>query len=114
MTLPYNVTNVLRGTVEDWTEDAVALLVDETTFTHAMYVLPKSVNFSGAAAYAYVGGSRSVYWESYASYLLVQMHEVGHNLNMRHSGLLGGSVYADTSCFMGTYNVMITSPMMHL
>ncbi len=65
-----------------------------------MYMLLKSLNFGTAAAYAYVGWSHSVYKGSYASILLVQMHELGHNLGMRHSGYKGES-YDDTLCFMG-------------
>jgi hypothetical protein len=66
-----------------------------------MYVFPDAVDFGGAAAYAYLNWHRSVYMGGYASILLVQMHEIGHNLYMHHSGE-GTSTYGDKTCFMGT------------
>jgi hypothetical protein len=106
ITIPYTVDNIDRNTVESWVEGVVksALGKDEDFWTHVMYVLPNSVNFGTAAAYAYVGWSRSVYKGRYASVLLVQMHELGHNLDMRHSGYKGAGSYDDKSCFMGTFS----------
>jgi hypothetical protein len=67
-----------------------------------MYVLPSSVNFAGTAAYAYVGGRRSVYKDNNVAMLLVQMHEIGHNLKMAHSGR-NSSPYGDKTCFEGAH-----------
>jgi hypothetical protein len=55
-------------------------------YTHIIYILPQSVDFNGAAAYAFVGFGKAVFWNSYASTLLVLVHELGHNLKQLHSG----------------------------
>jgi hypothetical protein len=69
------------------------------------YVLPASVDFGGAAAYAYVNSYTSVFMGEYASYMGVQIHELGHNYNMRHSGF-GDSTefYKDHTRLMGTFS----------
>jgi hypothetical protein len=104
VTIPYTVTGELSYTVEDWASDELTSVVGaaESTWDHVMFVLPSSVDFAGAAAYAYVGWSRSVYLDNNVAVLLVQMHEIGHNLNMRHSGL-GTATYGDRTCFEGAH-----------
>ena len=39
-----------------------------------MYVFPGNVDFGGAAAYAYLPGTTSFYWDTYASMYIVLMH----------------------------------------
>lgn len=57
-------------------------------------------------AYAYVNDYRSFYNNKWCQRLSAQMHEVGHNLNLAHSGLPNDSEYADKSGMMGfSYNV---------
>jgi hypothetical protein len=104
VTIPYTASGEYRDTVEDWASGELSRIVGvaESTWDHVMFVLPSSVDFAGAAAYAYVGWSRSVYRDNYVAVLLVQVHEIGHNLNMRHSGL-GTATYGDTTCFEGAY-----------
>jgi hypothetical protein len=61
--------------------------VSSSVYDYVMYVCPQVVSF-GAAAYASKPGTWSAYSNLYASDVLVQMHEVGHNLGFGHSGTL--------------------------
>jgi hypothetical protein len=112
VTISYAVDGVHRYTVEDYVEaQLIADNVAESSYDHVMYILPEGVDFQTAAAYAQVGGSRAVYKNNNAATLLVQMHETGHNLNLRHSGFNGGS-YDDKSCFMGAHLYLDDAPYM--
>jgi len=65
---------------------------------------PGSVNYSGSTgwlAYAFVNGWLSVYNEGWMGPVSAQMHEVGHNIGLQHSGRRGVGEYADISDFMG-------------
>jgi hypothetical protein len=68
-------------------------------FDHVMYALPSGTN-GGWIAYAYVNSWLSVYNNNWATYVSAQMHEIGHNLGLSHSGE-GTSTYADQSGMMG-------------
>lgn len=70
-------------------------------FDHVMVVLPTGVSFGSAAAYAWVGGYLSVYRERYATSTFVQVHELGHNLGLGHSGEHGNR-YGDYTCMQGS------------
>jgi hypothetical protein len=103
--LPERVVNGTNCvTVEDWVDDAVEAKVSGSLsqWDHLMYVLPDSVDFDGAVAYAYVNSYKSVFKGGYASYMGVQIHELGHNYNMRHSGF-GTETYEDHTGLMGTF-----------
>jgi len=91
--------------VESWVNHALhkKLGWNQDDHTHVMYVLPEEVNFHGLAAYAYMGWSRSVFWNKYASIHLVLMHELGHNFGHHHSGE-GDLQYGDASCLMGAHS----------
>ena len=75
-------------------------------FDHIMMCLPPGTN--GPIGYAYLNDRVSVYNEytrggqskSWCTAVSIQMHEIGHNLNLYHSGV-GGDQYADTSGVMG-------------
>mmetsp|Transcript_8240 Transcript_8240/g.15079 ORF Transcript_8240/g.15079 Transcript_8240/m.15079 type:complete len:1302 (-) Transcript_8240:105-4010(-) len=79
---------------------AAALGVPLGTFSHRLYVLPGHVSFGGAAAWAYLPGSDSVFLNGYASSTFVQMHELGHNIGLMHSGESGAG-YGDITGYMG-------------
>merc|ERR1719266_1513904 len=101
VTLSQNTQGVDRYTVEGWVDTAAAAVVGSLTqWTLAMYVLPGGVCFNGAAAYAYINAWKSVYLNTYASYPVVLVHEVGHNLGLAHSGK-NGVTYGDKTCWMG-------------
>jgi len=57
-------------------------------------------NNEGYAAYAYVNSWLSLYKSTYVNQVTVQLHEIGHNIGLAHSGE-GGSTYGDTSGLMG-------------
>jgi len=63
-------------------------------FDHVMFLLPPSTDFAGAAAYSYVNSWRSVFADGYWWMVMVQVHEIGHNLNLAHSGE-GTNAYGD-------------------
>ena len=65
-----------------------------------IFLMPNTVDFNGAAAWAQVGGNTMWLKDSYASFPIVQVHEYGHLLGQRHSGAYGNS-YSDNSCYMG-------------
>lgn len=101
------VSGQSSSTVENWVNEQLDSMGLGTKYTHTMLVLPGNVNFGGAAAYAYVGEysfavrfvavepsthnhlfltytttgwGKAVFWDGYASTLLVLVHEFGHNL----------------------------------
>lgn len=78
---------------------ASALLPNDVSYNHVMYICPDVVNFEGAAAWGSRPGSNSWYRSQYASAPIVQVHEVGHNLGHGHSGVT--ETYDDGSCNMG-------------
>ena len=74
---------------------ATAALGDlQQQFDIVMLILPPGVDFGGAAAYAYINWYYGVYRDDYWWMVMVQMHEVGHNLNLAHSGE-GTNSYGD-------------------
>lgn len=61
---------------------------------HVMYIYPDGV--MAGIAYANVNGVLSVYSGDWGSSLTATLHEIGHNLNLHHSGKAGNQ-YADES-----------------
>lgn len=78
--------------VEGWVSSAFAKEFGEySQWSHVMFVYPRSVLFGKAAAIGYYGWSVTVFQSGHEDILLVQMHEMGHNMRMGHSGIEGGS-----------------------
>jgi len=69
------------------------------SFDLVMVCYPPGVS-SGWIAYAYINDYISVYNNDWCKYVSGQMHEIGHNLGLLHSGK-DGSQYADQSGMMG-------------
>jgi hypothetical protein len=61
---------------------------------HVMYCMPD--NAMTDVAYAYVNSWLSVYNDDWCNKPSAQVHELGHNLNLAHSGE-GTNVYGDQS-----------------
>eukprot|EP00957_Ditylum_brightwellii_P206416 15348337-Ditylum_brightwellii.AAC.1 len=70
-------------------------------FEQVMYVIEKCYVGCGWAAYAYINSWMSVYQSNYYYQPGVQVHELGHNFNLAHSGGLDGNTYTDHTCMMG-------------
>jgi len=70
-------------------------------FDHVMYMLEGCYTDCGWAGYAYINSWNQVYQGRYYSLTGVQVHELGHNLGMAHSGGLDGATYTDHTCMMG-------------
>jgi len=78
---------------------AEAAGIDLSQYQHRIYVLPPYSKLGCTwAGVANVGGPRS--WIAIANEPIVFVHELGHNLGMRHAGTLSNS-YGDHSDFMG-------------
>eukprot|EP00592_Proboscia_alata_P016471 CAMPEP_0194392704 /NCGR_PEP_ID=MMETSP0174-20130528/122887_1 /TAXON_ID=216777 /ORGANISM="Proboscia alata, Strain PI-D3" /LENGTH=390 /DNA_ID=CAMNT_0039188301 /DNA_START=156 /DNA_END=1325 /DNA_ORIENTATION=- len=72
-------------------------------FDYVMLCLPPGTS-GGWIAYAYINSYLSVYNDKWCNYPSGQVHEVGHNLGLAHSG--ESSAYDDTSGMMGySYSV---------
>jgi hypothetical protein len=95
------VTGVSHGTVLGWARATTPLYAGPLeNFDHVMYFMPPGTNFGGAAAFGYVPGRETWYVDSYALGTGIQLHELGHNMGLGHSGEDGGG-YGDASCYMG-------------
>jgi hypothetical protein len=101
VTIPNNIAGMNRITAHNLFINAAPAVVGQplSTWTHTFLVMQGSVNFSGAAAYAYVNDSLSVYDDAYGSHVVVQSHELGHNIGLLHSG--EAVEYDDHTCMMG-------------
>lgn len=73
-------------------------LDESVPFDYVMYCLPPGTNMG--IAYAFANSWLSVYSDEWCTYLSTQMHEVGHNLDLDHSGEDTNS-YGDQSGMMG-------------
>ena len=65
---------------------------------HVMYCLPP--NTMSGIAYAWYNSWNSVYSDDWCTSVSAQMHEIGHNLNLKHSGEIDGQTnnqYGDQS-----------------
>lgn len=81
----YNTKNDIRKATMLAVEAKIAMKLPGP-FAHVLFVLPQCVLDCGYAAYAFVGSYLSVYQGVYYQYPAVAMHEIGHNLNLGHSG----------------------------
>jgi hypothetical protein len=73
-------------------------------FTHVIFVLEEcytSDDECNFAAYGYVNHWLIATIGDNWKYPAVLMHEMGHNMNMGHSGGLDGATYTDHTCLMG-------------
>lgn len=64
-----------------------------------VFVMPPGIQ-PDFAAYAYIGTPLSFFSDQSIRDSMIQMHEIGHNLGLQHSGE-GGEEYGDSSGYMG-------------
>ena len=94
--------NVLEHRAIEVAENTYGPLAE--TYDLVMFCLPPGTG--DWLAYAYINDWRSFYNNKWCQRVSAQMHEIGHNLNLGHSGLPNDSEYADKSGMMGfSYNV---------
>jgi len=74
----------------------------EDNFKHVVYCMPPGFLVQGRnyIAYGYLNHWRSIFNDRWCTNFSVIAHEIGHNLNLRHSGE-AGNMYQDTTCLMG-------------
>lgn len=69
---------------------------------HVIVILPPSYPDESFLAHAEVNHSISVFSSAWATSLSALMHELGHNIMLRHAGgLYSGEPYGDTTGYMG-------------
>jgi hypothetical protein len=72
---------------------------NDLDYTTRVYIIDDNANWGGAAAWAEVGGTTMWVKSGRSHTPMVQIHEYGHLLGMRHSG--DSSTYDDDTCYMG-------------
>jgi len=108
VTLTSNIVGVDKNVVKQNMLDAadekygdLSTKITNSELDYVMLCLPPGTG--SWVAYAYVNGWLSVYNDYWCNSLSAQMHEVGHNLGLAHSGET--SAYDDKSGMMGySYN----------
>ncbi|KAL7543067.1 hypothetical protein ACHAXR_012379, partial [Thalassiosira sp. AJA248-18] len=95
-----NDRSAIRAAVVTAAEEKLGFVLPGP-FQHVMFVIEKCYTDCGWAAYAYVNSWLSIYQGNNYRYVAVQMHELGHNLNLAHSGGIDGKTYTDHTGLMG-------------
>jgi len=93
-----------KNTIRNAVTNAVQTLLGFSLpgpFDHVMLILEGCYADCGWAGYAFVNHWLSVYQGAYYGITGVQVHEIGHNLGMAHSGGLDAQTYTDHTCLMG-------------
>jgi len=99
LNIPQYIDFINMSFIEAYVTDELERLGwDHTRFTHVLYVLPSRLE-RGGDAFAYAGGYLSVFYDTIIRSNIIQMHELGHNFNMAHSGE-GTNAYGDGTCVM--------------
>lgn len=104
VTISVSLEGNSRSTIRNAVTTAVQNAIGESLpgrYQQVMYVLQGCYLDCGWAAYAYINSWNSVYQGSYYKMTGVQVHELGHNFNLAHSGGLNGATYTDHTGMMG-------------
>ena len=109
-----NVTRANKGTVRAEIEEAfIQKFGSLHGFDHIMYCFPPGTLTNGGdgwVAWANINDEASFFDDVAIHSVTNQMHEVGHNLGLRHSGT-PNSVYGDGTCIMGSTNTWSNGPL---
>jgi hypothetical protein len=73
--------------------------LNDDRFGLVMFCFPPAEGF---LAYAFRNNKYSFYNDEWCQYVAAQMHEVGHNIGLAHSGELGQGDYGDETGLMGS------------
>lgn len=104
VTISVSLEGNSRSTIRNAVTTAVQNAIGENLpgrYQQVMYVLEGCYQDCGWAAYAYINSWNSVYQGNYYYMTGVQVHELGHNFNLAHSGGLDGQTYTDHTGMMG-------------
>ncbi len=104
ITIGVDLTTSDRYTVRNAVTTAVQTAIGEPLpgrYQQVMFILEGCYVDCGWAAYAYINSWGSVYQGDFYKYTGVQVHELGHNFNLGHSGGLDGQTYTDHTGMMG-------------
>ncbi len=101
LSIDMDVQGVSRGTVRNAVVAAGNALFGSLNAQadHILFALPPNTS-GGWIAYGSINGSYTTYNDRWATYVSAQMHELGHNFGMGHSGI-GDNEYNDRSGMMG-------------
>ncbi|KAG7342861.1 parallel beta-helix repeat containing protein [Nitzschia inconspicua] len=84
---------------KDWMEGNATALVAKGEYDLVLFCQPQTTG--GWIAYAYINYWSSFYNNDWCQYVSVQLHEVGHNMNLAHAGE-ARSEYEDWTSMMGS------------
>ncbi|GFH59676.1 hypothetical protein CTEN210_16152 [Chaetoceros tenuissimus] len=96
------ISNTVSGASDDTIRDAADLAVSNLGLgnpDHTILCLPPGTS-GGWIGYAYIDWDLSVFNDNWCLYPSIQMHEIGHNWNLGHSGY-NSDEYGDQSSMMG-------------
>jgi hypothetical protein len=96
VTIAEDAIGMTMGNVEDLVVTAATTLLGNLPgqFDYVMICTPNGA--TGGIAYAYMNSWLSVYNNQWCNYPSAQLHEIGHNLGLHHSGE-GSEAYGDQS-----------------
>ena len=103
-TMTVEIENSLTAAFQATFEEPVSSL------DHVLYCLPAGME-ERWRAYTYANTYRSYYNDRQCGYLSSAMHEVGHNLGLRHS-MRDANPFGDRTCMMGFYSGSELGPAM--
>jgi len=109
-TVTGNDSSSIVSAAVDQAKDDLNLTKLSSEFDHVMLCIPPGTN-GNWIAYAYINHWLSVYNDKWCNYVSGQMHEIGHNLGLAHSGE-GENTYADQTGMMGYSYSGSDSPVM--